>query len=48
MPEETQEAVNSIGFELVSKLAPEELPLYQSLADQQANQSDFATSAKPT
>ncbi|MGD0554895.1 MAG: hypothetical protein ABSA93_07940 [Streptosporangiaceae bacterium] len=34
MPAETDEIVRSIGLELVSRMAPEELPLYPSLADQ--------------
>ena len=34
VPDEAQGAVNSIGHELVSRLAPEELPLYQALAGQ--------------
>lgn len=34
MPDETAEIVRSIGLELVSRLAPEELPLYPSLAGQ--------------
>ncbi len=34
MPDDTAEIVRSIGFELVSRLAPEELPLYPSLAGQ--------------
>lgn len=32
MPGETEEIVRSVGLELVSRLAPEELPLYPSLA----------------
>jgi len=32
MPGETEEIVRSVGVELVSRLAPEELPLYPSLA----------------
>jgi hypothetical protein len=32
MPGETEEFVTSVGLELVSRLAPEELPLYPSLA----------------
>lgn len=34
MPEETDEIVESLGRELVSDLAPEELPLYPSLLSQ--------------
>ena len=34
MPEETDEIVGSLGRELVSDLAPEELPLYPSLLSQ--------------
>jgi len=34
MPEETDEIVGSLGRELVSGLAPEELPLYPSLLSQ--------------
>jgi hypothetical protein len=34
MPEETDEIVGSLGPELVSDLAPEELPLYPSLLGQ--------------
>ena len=34
MPEETDEIVGSLGRELVSSLAPEELPLYPSLLSQ--------------
>lgn len=34
MPEETDEIVRSIGHELVSRIAPEELPLYPSLVSQ--------------
>jgi hypothetical protein len=34
MPEETDEIVRSLGRELVSDLAPEELPLYPSLLTQ--------------
>jgi hypothetical protein len=34
MPEETEEIVGSLGRELVSGLAPEELPLYPSLLTQ--------------
>jgi hypothetical protein len=34
MPEETDEIVGSLGRELVSDLAPEELPLYPSLLGQ--------------
>ena len=34
MPDETAEIVRSVGFELVSRLAPEELPLYPSLVSQ--------------
>jgi len=34
MPEETAEIVGSLGRELVSDLAPEELPLYPSLLSQ--------------
>ena len=34
MPEETEEIVGSLGRELVSDLAPEELPLYPSLLGQ--------------
>jgi hypothetical protein len=34
MPGETDEIVRSIGLELVTRLAPEELPLYPSLASQ--------------
>lgn len=34
MPEETDEIVGSLGRELVSGLAPEELPLYPSLLNQ--------------
>lgn len=34
MPEETDEIVSSLGRELVSDLAPEELPLYPSLLTQ--------------
>jgi len=34
MPEETDEIVGSLGWELVSDLAPEELPLYPSLLSQ--------------
>lgn len=34
MPEETDEIVGSLGRELVSSLAPEELPLYPSLLGQ--------------
>ena len=34
MPEETNEIVGSLGRELVSDLAPEELPLYPSLLGQ--------------
>lgn len=34
MPDETNEIVGSIGRELVSQLAPEELPLYPSLVSQ--------------
>lgn len=34
MPEETDEIVSSLGRELVSDLAPEELPLYPSLLNQ--------------
>ena len=34
MPEETDEIVGSLGRELVSDLAPEELPLYPSLVSQ--------------
>ena len=34
MPDQTEEIVGSIGIELVSRLAPEELPLYPSLLRQ--------------
>lgn len=34
MPDDTDEIVGSIGRELVSRLAPEELPLYPSLVKQ--------------
>ena len=34
MPDDTDEIVGSIGHELVSRLAPEELPLYPSLVSQ--------------
>jgi hypothetical protein len=34
MPGEAEEVVRSVGLELVSRLAPEELPLYPSLATQ--------------
>jgi hypothetical protein len=34
MPDDTDEIVGSIGRELVSRLAPEELPLYPSLGRQ--------------
>jgi hypothetical protein len=34
MPAEADEIVRSIGLELVSRLAPEELPLYPALASQ--------------
>jgi hypothetical protein len=34
MPDETDEMVRSIGEELVSRLAPEELPLYPSLVSE--------------
>jgi len=34
MPEETDEIVGSLGPELVSDLAPEELPFYPSLLGQ--------------
>ena len=34
MPDDTNEIVGSIGRELVSRLAPEELPLYPSLVKQ--------------
>jgi hypothetical protein len=34
MPEETDEMVRSIGQDLVSQFAPEELPLYPSLVSQ--------------
>ena len=34
MPEETDEIVGSLGRELVSDLAPEELPLYPSMLSQ--------------
>jgi hypothetical protein len=34
MADETAEIVRSVGFELVSRLAPEELPLYPSLVSQ--------------
>ena len=34
MPDDTDEIVGSIGRELVSRLAPEELPLYSSLVKQ--------------
>jgi hypothetical protein len=34
MPEETDDIVSSLGRELVSDLAPEELPLYPSLVSQ--------------
>jgi hypothetical protein len=34
MPDEDEEIVSSIGWELVSRLAPAELPLYSSLAAQ--------------
>jgi hypothetical protein len=34
MPDDTDEIVGSIGHELVSRLAPEELPLYPSLVKQ--------------
>lgn len=34
MPEETDEIVGALGRELVSDLAPEELPLYPSLLNQ--------------
>jgi hypothetical protein len=34
MPDDTDEIVGSIGRELVSRLAPEELPLYPSLLKQ--------------
>ena len=34
MPGETEDIVRSVGLELVTRLAPEELPLYPSLAAQ--------------
>jgi hypothetical protein len=34
MADETEEIVRSVGYELVSRLAPEELPLYPSLVTQ--------------
>ena len=34
MADETAEVVRSVGLELVSRLAPEELPLYPSLVSQ--------------
>ena len=34
MPDDTDEIVGSIGRELVSRMAPEELPLYPSLVQQ--------------
>lgn len=34
MPDETTEIVQSVGLELVSRLAPEELPLYPALVSQ--------------
>ena len=34
MPDETAEIVRSVGLELVSRLAPEELPLYPALVSQ--------------
>ena len=34
MPDDTDEIVGSIGRELVSRIAPEELPLYPSLVQQ--------------
>lgn len=45
MPGEAEEVVRSVGLELVSRLAPEELPLYPALAAQFENPRDGGRNA---